>query len=544
MGQVVVEWGQLADGEGTDMPMRPWIRGQRWLMPPSLDELVPPSHPVRFLAEFVDQLVPSALGLSLETAERGGVAYDPRMMLAAWIYGFMMRVRASRRLEVAAQENLPLIWLLGGQHPSTLGQHPSTLGQHPSTLGQHPSTLGQHPDHSTLARFLAAHHQVLHRLFKQTVRTAVDVGLVAFAFQAVDGTRVSAVSRDKMLDREALEALDQRVDEAIARLERSVADEEQGAPADPAAQEMPAALRNPEELKARVRVALAKVDERQESRASHHTGATDPQTGQPRGPQAHLADPGAVVMKGRHGYVAGYNAQAAVDAQARVIVAADVIAQATDHNALVPMLEQMRENTGRLAAVTALDGGYHSAANLEAVAAAPTDLYLADPNLKRQSSQGERAAFHKDAFAHDSATDTYRCPMGQTPSFEYVHGGQAAAGNGERVYRCHACGACPQRDPCTTDRHGRRIRVRPENERLRAHRAKMRTPEARERMRQRGATVEPVFGIMREHMGLTRFLRRGLATVRAEWHLLCAAFNLRVIWKARSGAPQQVAAAT
>jgi len=483
------------------MPMRPWIRGQAWLLPPSLDELVPDSHPVRFIATFVEQLVPSELGLCLETAPRGQVEYDPRMLLAAWIYGFMMRTRTARRLEVAARENLPLIWLLGGQCP----------------------------DHSTLSRFLAANHAVLRRLLKQTVCTAVEVGLVAFAFQAVDGTRVSAVSADKLLDRAALEALEQRVDEALAQMAQA-ADAGHDAPAAPR-EELPPALHNPQALKEQVRAALAKVAEREARRTSHHPGAADPQTGQPRGPRVHLADPEAVVMKGRHGYVAGYNAQAAVDAQARIIVAADVLAQASDQQALEPMLGQIRENTGRLAEVTAADGGYHAAANLEALAEAPTDLYVADPAIKRQAARGERAAFHKDAFAYDAATDTYRCPRDETLCFVYLQGGTPEGAPPERVYQCHACAGCPQRALCTTDRHGRRIRVRAEDARLRAHRAKLRTPKAREQMRRRGATVEPVFGILREHLGLRRFLHRGLVKVRAEWQLLCAAFNLRVIWK-------------
>jgi transposase len=483
--------------------MRPWVRGQMWLLPPSLDEMIPPNHVVRFIAGFVEQLAVGELGLSLETAERGGLQYDPRLLLAAWIYGFMMRIRSSRRLEVAATEQLPLMWLLGGQHP----------------------------DHTTLARFLATNREVMRRLFKRTVHTAVEVGLVGFAFQAVDGTRVSAVSRDKMLDREALLALDKRADEAIAKLEHSVAAEEENIPAGPEAQVMPEALKNPEELKERIRVALAKVDERQENRKSHKKGAVDSKTGQPRGPQVHLTDPEAVLMKGRHGIVAGYNGQAAVDDKARVIVAADVIAQATDNEAMVPMLEQVRENTGRLAEVTAWDAGYHSAGNLAAVADAPTDVYVGDPNLKRRSSKPDKQAFHKDSFTYDPASDTYRCPMGNILTLEYVAGGQAAAAHGERVYRCHACQSCPQRDQCTKDRDGRRIRVRPEDDLLRAHRNKMRTSEAKDKMKQRSATVEPVFGIMRDHMALTRFLHRGLAKVRAEWHLLCAAFNLRVIWK-------------
>ena len=143
----------------------------------SVGEWVPAGHPVRFIAEFVDQLVPSELGLSLETAPRGGASYDPRMMLAAWLYGYMTRIRQARRLEVAARENLPLIWLLGGEHP----------------------------DHRTLSGFLAANHQVVAQLFKRTVRTAVEVGLVEFAFQAVDSTRVGAVSPDKMRGRATVE---------------------------------------------------------------------------------------------------------------------------------------------------------------------------------------------------------------------------------------------------------------------------------------------------------------------------------------------------
>ncbi|HOG46911.1 MAG TPA: transposase, partial [Anaerolineae bacterium] len=67
--------------------------------------------------------------------------------------------------------------------------------------------------------------------------------------------------------------------------------------------------------------------------------------------------------------------------------------------------------------------------------------------------------------------------------------------------------------------------------------------QGKDMMKQRSATVEPVFGIMREHMGLTRFLRRGLENVRAEWSLLCAAHNLPVIWNAWWCRTQQQATA-
>ncbi len=494
------------------MPVRPNTRGQSWLLPPSLEEVIPARHTARFIAGFLEQLDLRALGLRKVPAVRGGLQYNDEVLLAAWVYGFMMRIRSTRRLEVAAKEHLPLIWLLGGQHP----------------------------DHSTLARFLARNRKVMRSLFKETVHTAVQVGLVGFALQAVDGTRVSAVSRDKMLDRQELLALDKRVDEAVAKMERSVAAEEQSARAGEEAQAMPEELRNPEELKARIQAALAKVDEREANRRSHHKGAIDPKTGQPRGPEVHLADPEAVVMKGRHGFVAGYNAEAAVDDKAQVIVGADVIAQATDNDAMVPMLEEVRENTGRLAEVTVFDSGYHSAANLEATANAPTDLYVGDPNLKRASSKAEKQAFHKDSFVYDEATDSYRCPEGKVLTFDHAQHGQGVGGCAKRVYCCHECRGCPHRGKCTKDRHGRTVSVRLEDDLLQAHRRKMRTAEAKEKMKLRSATVEPVFGILREHLGLTRFLRRGLANVQAEWLLLCAAYNLRVLWKAWCQAPKQV----
>lgn len=50
-------------------------------------------------------------------------------------------------------------------------------------------------------------------------------------------------------------------------------------------------------------------------------------------------------------------------------------------------------------------------------------------------------------------------------------------------------------------------------------------------MRQRAAVVEPVFGIMKLQMSLDRFRLRGSEAVKAEWHLLCAAYNLRKLFK-------------
>ncbi len=485
------------------MPVKPLTRGQVWLFPPSLDDVIPRGHAVRFIADFVDALPLAEMGLRNEPAPRGGVEYDTRVMLAAWIYGFMTRVRSTRRLEVAAQENLPLIWLLGGQHP----------------------------DHSTLARFFKANRKAMRALFGQTVHTAVQVGLVGFALHAIDGTRVSAVSRQKTLTREELLALDRRAEEVIAHLERSVAAEEKSGAAENEALAMPAELRNPAVLRARIQTALTEIDERKARHRGHVAKAVDPKTGQQRGPEVNLADPQAVIMKGPHGYVAGYNAQAAVDDRAHIIVGSTVVAKAHDHDSLVPMVNEIRESLGQLADTTVCDAGYHSAANLEAVATEDTDLYVADPDLKRRESKSAKRAFHKDAFLYDPDTDTYRCPAGQTLSFERMVTNPKDLRYGMRTYHCKHCRTCPHFGLCTKSKEGRTIHIGAQDALLRQNREKMRTDDGRQKMKQRSATVEPVFGIIREQHGLTRFLRRGLDNVKAEWHLLCAAYNLKVIWR-------------
>jgi len=472
-----------------------------WLLPPSLDEMIPEDHVVRFVAAFVDNLDLSELGLWQSDAPRGGLAYDARVLLSAWLYGFMTGVRSTRRLERLTYENVPMMWLLGRQHP----------------------------DHSTLARFLQKNRQAMKGLFKRTVCTAVDVGLVDFAFQAIDGTRVGNVSRDKALRREELLALNEKLERVLVEMEEEIEREEEEGAGD--AHRMPEALRNPKVLHEHVQAALEELDRREERRRANKAGARDEETGERKGPPVSLADPEAVLMKGSGGYVMGYNAQVAVDSKAQVIVAAEVVADATDNAQQVLMLRETEETAGRLAEVTALDGGYHSAENLEATQGLETDLYVTDPSQRRAQARPERSAFHKDAFVYQAESDSYLCPAGQTLRLESRTHLKTKGGRIVRRYRCQACHGCPHYGVCTTDRRGRAIRVREQEHLLRQHRKKMSSETAKGYMRRRAAVVEPVFGVLKEHMGLRRFLRRGLENVRAEWQLLCAAYNVRKLWK-------------
>ncbi len=149
------------------MPLRPLNREQTWLLPPTLDELVPADHPARFMAEVVDGLERttwSEMGVDIEGKPLGSPAYHPRGLLSVWLYGFMTGVRSSRKLEAACRDQIPYLWLTGWQRP----------------------------DHNTLWRFYRDHRRAMRTLLKRTVHTAVGMGLVDMAVQAVDGTKVMA----------------------------------------------------------------------------------------------------------------------------------------------------------------------------------------------------------------------------------------------------------------------------------------------------------------------------------------------------------------
>ena len=87
------------DGGADKMPLRDMDRERIWLLPPSLDELLPLDHPARFVAEFVDGLDREGwaeLGVEIEGDPRGAPAYHPRALLCVWLYGFMTGLRSCR----------------------------------------------------------------------------------------------------------------------------------------------------------------------------------------------------------------------------------------------------------------------------------------------------------------------------------------------------------------------------------------------------------------------------------------------------------------
>lgn len=529
------------------MPWREFNRVQGWLMPPSADELLPPEHPARVVAAFVDSLTTddwAALGITLLARRLGAGRYHPRMLLAVWLYGFMTGQRSSRKLERACREQLPFIWLAGGQRP----------------------------DHNTLWRFYRRHRGGLSHLLTLTVRAAVKLGLIDWSLQAADGTKIAGDASNRWtLTREQLERLEERSVRQIREIEET---RDPGNAAQPMHQEE---LDEARELLRRARGAL---DELRRS-GQRYVSLVD-------------ADARLLRRSGGGGHLTGYNAQAlasfmdgadagaafrsphaiqhaGASSRAReemsrsdkaghslgavnagrplasagpplelrlggetngrghspsshfLLLAADVTQNQNDTGELTGLVDQAQDNAGQRAELTVADAGYFSAEMLAAMAERGMPVVV--------PAQREFAdhPYHWRHFRLDPATDTYNCPEGQTLTFRQTkYTRQTPA----RIYGADpaVCRACPAFGECTTSEyHGRTITVSTEAETLEAHRRWMGTRQAEEALRRRPGLIEPVFAIIKEQMGGARFLLRGLESVKAEWLLLAVAFNLRTL---------------
>lgn len=451
---------------------------QTLLLAPSVEDWIGPEHPARFIREFVAALDLKAIGLDKVSREEGGVAYDPRLLLSAWLYGYMRKVRSTRAVERACREDVGFIWLTGNHRP----------------------------DHNALWRFWTGHREAVRGLFERSVKVAIEMNLVGLAVQAVDGTKLMAAGSARgAFDQKHLEKLLGELDVQIAEREKQIA---QTGP-EPVA-ELPAQLRRACQLREQVRGALQRVV----AGESKH---------------AHPKDPDAARMEceGRNRFA--YNAQAVVDAKSQVILASEITSAPNDAKELVKMTAQAQQNCEptQSAPLTLADGGYANAAQLEAARDGGYDVRTPPPNAWRATED----PYHAAHFRHDPQRKVVICPQNRELPWQRT---RLKKGKLIEVYRsAQVCKDCPVRALCTQDRHGRSIDIQPGHAAVVAAHRLWHEPATQELYQLRAATVEPVFAQIKHHMGFRRFCVRGRDNVRAQWAWLCLSWNLKVLFRAQ-----------
>lgn len=447
----------------TDRTFRPYEPDELWLFPPAPREWLPEDHLAYFLADVVEELDLRPLLKAYGGVTRGAVPYHPRMLVTVLLYAYAVGVPASRQIARKLEEDVAFRVLAANQRP----------------------------DFRTLSDFRKQHLGTLADLFVQVLKLCQRAGLVTLGHIALDGTKVKAnaskhkaMSYGRMVTEEA--RLQAEVQVLLKRAEAADAQDDAVYGPNRRGDELPAEVARREQRLQTIRAAKAVVEQEAQAEAVVRQAAREaretegPRRGRPAQPpsplpsptaQRNFTDPESRIMPApgaKGSVIQGYNCQAAVDATAQIIVAADVTDESNDKQQAQPLLTHVIAQTGQVPRTASMDAGYFSETNVEAVAAL-----------------GCEPLIPPDRLSHGRAIPAV--PRGRRPAALSV-------------------ADCMRRT--------------------------LRTKRGRARYARRKAIVEPVFGQIKQGRGFRQFLLRGLRQVRGEWALICTTHNVLKLWTA------------
>ena len=451
---------------------RAWTIDQPLLLPLSVQDFVAPDHLARFvLALIVDELDLIEI-VAAYSNEKGQPPFNPHMMTALLLYAYCRGLYSSRRIARACRERVDFL----------------------SIVALDP------PDFRTISSFRKRHLKALGGLFVQVLKLCEKAGLVKLGHVALDGSKIKAnASKHKAMSYERIEKRAGELEAEVARWLSSAAAADAGEDKlygrDKSGEEMPDWVADKKRRAEIIRAAKAALEAEAkaatEAKVKEETAAEEKRQAEGRrkpGPKAappsgepapkaqkNFTDPESRMMKSKDGFVQAYNAQAAVDAEAQVIVAQAVTQEANDKRQLVPMTDAIETNLGRKPEQLSADSGYCSDANIEALETRGIDGYIA-PGRTKDTADGAAEASMAAPPADASAT---------------ASPGPASAPT-----------------------------------RVKAMREKIKAGGHDSPYRLRKQLPEPVFGQIKQARGFRQFLLRGFEKVQAEWSMVCTAHNL------------------
>lgn len=496
----------------------PAPRHQQVLFAHTLDDAVPPDHPVRVLDQLLNQVNWSQWE-SHYLGNRGQPAIHPRLLAGAILYGLIKRTRSSRQLEEASRERIDFRWFLEGR------------------------TV----DHTTFAKFRTRFQQELEDLNGQIcaflVESAQGRGVMEMI---VDGTRIRANS-----DRNGAktsETLEKWIAACRAEMDRKLAELAQEDERESRETERVQAL---EKEVAQLQARLEKFESAKEE--ADGRDARKKNIGKANAPvRVPVTDPESTVLPNKEGgFAPNYTATVAVDGETGAIVSNEVVSGDNEAKCVDKALEDCSDRLDAKPDRMLGDSGFATGEVLEKLEEQDIEAYMPaggkpdnpahrpDPTQPVPEADRDRLPktgqkFSSAAFVYDPSQDCYYCPMGQTLEFK-CETQYARSKTPCRQYACPGKEGCPLADQCVRGKSKKRTVHRDKYQDLRDKaNQRMETESGRTIYKRRAPIVEGVFGTIKQALGIRQFSLRGLAKVRMEWSWICGAFNLRKCLKGLS----------
>ena len=494
---------------------------QRWLLPPSLDEMIEVDHPVRTINTILDSL---DITLLKKAYKSGGVsAYHPRMMLKVLVYGYISNIYSSRRLEEAARTNIHFLWL----------------------------TARTTPDHNTINRFRSHRlKDALRHIFTQVVTLLCEEGLLSIKELYVDGTKIeSAAGRYTFVWGKTIknnkEKIKKQIDELWAYAQK-IAAEEMDSPEPPeftpidsqkvrdTVAKIEAVLKDKEGVDKDIKAKLAR-GKKNWPEALERYQVQEQILGDRNSYSKTDSDATFMRMKEDHlgtGQLKpAYNVQISTNNQ--FIADYSIHSNPGDTVTLPGHLEQIMADYGVMPEVVTADAGYGSEQNYQLLEDLEIKGYVKHSYFDKDQSEAARnkRPFIAERLYYNSEKDCYICPMGQQMENVGSHKKVTVGGYEQTItrYRAKRCEGCPLRGACYKSKEDRReIDINHNLNRLKATVNKLLTSaEGIRYQKQRGIDAEPTLGNIKSNHHFRRFMLRGNEKVEIETGLLALAQNLR-----------------
>jgi transposase len=348
----------------------PYLPAQQLLLPPALQEWLPEGHLAYYINDTVDTLDLSAFHARYVKGGPRNQPFHPAMMVKVLIYGYATGVFSSRKLARKLHEDVAFRVLAADNYPA----------------------------HRTICDFRVLHLKELSSLFIQVVKLAQECGLVKLGTISVDGTKIKAnASRHKAMSYERMQKAEVELKAQVDALLAKAAACDEAEKNEPEL-DIPAEIARREDRLAAIRAARERLEARQQA-ADTARGRSEGDERRPRdgdgkprkGPsfkrefgvpppkaQDNFTDPESRIMKrAGGGFDYSYNAHAAVDDAAHIIVAAELTNSGADSRQLPPLLDAVRRCTGDDPRQLLADAGFRSEAVFEQLKDSKTELIVA-----------------------------------------------------------------------------------------------------------------------------------------------------------------------
>jgi transposase len=455
----------------------------------TLDDQVSADNSVRLIDAFIDKLDLHQLGFSnTEHKSEGRPPYAPGVLLKLYLYGYLNKIRSSRKLEKESVRNTELQWLLQQLQPN----------------------------YHTIADFRKLHAQALQGMFKLYVQFISDAGLIGKKTIGIDGSKFKAVnSRKNNYNQKKIDKHQQFIeDKALKYLEElDEIDKQENAAGNSdllqiKKEKIGEGLAKLKERKLKYDTLQKKLDDTSDKQIS----TTDP-------------DSRSIIIVKNIVEVA-YNIQNAVDDKHNLIVHTQAT-NSNDGKALHKAATEAKQNLELQkddSLIVLADKGYHTGAELQQCQQDNMITHVAykeQPGVKHIAHE-----FLAESFHYDKATDTYTCPAGAVlTSLGTWHNKKGEASETSyrfKTYRTDGCKTCALKSQCT--KLPKRIIQRSEYQDavdINDNNIKQ-NPQYYKR---RQAICEHPFGSIKRHWGYTHTLLKGLQKVNGEMNLIMLCYN-------------------